>query len=176
MSDTPPISHIYNLGRLGQSGDVISLDAGPEERAALAKFAGLLDVPELRAKITLTKLSPTRFEIAYDVTARIVQACVVTLEPVPAPLHTAFTRELHHSPVLRRVAKETEVIVAPGEEDEPEEIESLQFDLGAPLVEEFLLALDPYPRAPGVEFTPPERPGDAPESPFAVLKDLKSRG
>jgi hypothetical protein len=42
-------------------------------------------------------------------------------------------------------------------------------------VEEFMLAIDPYPRAEGVEFIPPEGMGDKPESPFAVLKTLKSR-
>jgi hypothetical protein len=55
----------------------------------------------------------------------------------------------------------------------PEEIDSLHYDLTAPLIEEFILALDPYPRAPGVEFQAPEGEG-APESPFAVLKGLKS--
>jgi uncharacterized metal-binding protein YceD (DUF177 family) len=169
-----PISLNYNLGRLGQAGDVVNFEAGADERAALAKFAGLLDVPELRAKITLKKLAPTRFEIAYDFTAQVIQSCVVTLEPVPARIQKSFTRELHHTPNLRRVSKE-EVLVAPGDDEEPEEIESLQFDLAAPFLEEFLLALDPYPRAPGVEFTPPAGAGEAPESPFAVLKNLKSR-
>ena len=43
-------------------------------------------------------------------------------------------------------------------------------------MEEFLLAIDPYPRAPGVAFQPPEGMADKPESPFAVLKGLKSGG
>jgi len=62
----------------------------------------------------------------------------------------------------------------PLEDDVPEEISSLHYDLAAPLVEELVLAIDPYPRAPGVEFAPPEDGEQAPESPFAVLKGLKS--
>ena len=147
-----------------------------ERAAALAKFAGLLDVMEFRARIALKKLSPSNFEVGYDLAAGIVQACVVTLEPVPAQLQKSFSRELHHIPHLKRGPKEKEVIVGPGDEEEPEEIESLQFDLGGPLLEEFLLALDPYPRAPGVEFSPPQGPDGGPQSPFAVHKDLKSRG
>ena len=60
-----------------------------------------------------------------------------------------------------------------GEEEGPEEIESLHVDLAAPLLEEFTLALAPYPRRPGVEFTPPTEPSDGSESPFAALKALK---
>ncbi len=73
---------------------------------------------------------------------------------------------------MRRRTGETEVEV-PLEADAPEEIDSLHYDLAAALIEEFILALDPYPRAPGVEFQAPEGEGAA-ESPFAVLKGLKS--
>ena len=61
------------------------------------------------------------------------------------------------------------------DEDVPEEIESLHYDLAGPLLEEFVLALDPYPRAPGGGISaPPKAADDRPESPFAVLKGLKS--
>jgi hypothetical protein len=97
---------------------------------------------------------------------------VVTLADVPAHIQLRFDRELHFTPGLRRRPGETEVEV-PLEADGPEEIDSLHYDLTAPLIEEFVLALEPYPRAPGVEFQPPEGEG-ATESPFAVLKGLKS--
>ena len=64
-------------------------------------------------------------------------------------------------------------VEVPLADDLPEEIDSLHYDLAAPLIEEFILGLDPYPRAPGVAFQPPEGEGAA-ESPFAVLKGLKS--
>jgi uncharacterized metal-binding protein YceD (DUF177 family) len=173
MSD---LSHVYNLARLGQLGGEITLDANQEERAALAQAAGALAVPKFSARIVLKKLSPTRFEIHYDLAAEVTQACVVTLEPLSSQIIRNFTRELHYTPNLRQAAGEKEIIIVPGEEEVPEEIDSLQYDLAGPLVEEFLLAIDPYPRAPGVEFAPPEGLGDQPESPFAVLKGLKSGG
>ena len=55
----------------------------------------------------------------------------------------------------------------------PETIVSLDYDLAAPLLEEFALAIDPYPRKAGAAFAVPAEPDDAPESPFAVLKTLK---
>jgi uncharacterized metal-binding protein YceD (DUF177 family) len=171
-----PLSHVYNLGRLGQSGDEVLFEAGEEQRAGLAALAEVLAVPEFAARIALKKLSPTRFAIHYDLAAAIVQACVVTLEPVSARIARSFNRELLYMPNLRRTAEAKEVIVSPGEEEVPEEIGSLHYDLAVPLVEEFLLAIDPYPRAPGVEFAAPKEMQDAPQSPFAVLKGLKSRG
>ena len=57
------------------------------------------------------------------------------------------------------------------EEDAPEEIDSLHYDLAAPLIEEFVLAIDPYPRAPGVEFRPPGTRQKTP--PKALLPCLK---
>jgi uncharacterized metal-binding protein YceD (DUF177 family) len=169
-------SHVYNLGRLGQAGDAVAIEAGPEERAGLARLAGVLEVPKFSAGATLKKISPSRFEIAYALAAEVIQACVVSLEPLTAPIVREFTRELHFTPVLRHADKE--VIVSPADDEVPEEIESLHYDLAGPLVEEFLLAIDPYPRKDGVAFAPPgEAPGkakDKPESPFAVLKSLKS--
>jgi uncharacterized metal-binding protein YceD (DUF177 family) len=169
------ISKIYNLGRLGQAGDEVRFDAQDEERADLARQAGVLEVPKFSARIALKKLSPTRFELSFHLAAEVIQACVVTLEPLLARIEKDFTRELHFAPNLRRAA-EKEIVLDPGEDDVPEEIESLHYELAGPLVEEFLLAIDPYPRAPGVEFKPPEEAATRPESPFAVLKGLKSGG
>jgi hypothetical protein len=39
-----------------------------------------------------------------------------------------------------------------------------------------VLAIDPYPRAPGVAFELPETESIKPESPFAVLSRLKREG
>jgi hypothetical protein len=58
-----------------------------------------------------------------------------------------------------------------GDDEAPEEIESTRYDVAGPVLEEFSLAIDPYPRAPGVAYEPP--PDEKPESPFAVLARLK---
>jgi uncharacterized metal-binding protein YceD (DUF177 family) len=170
------LSRVYNLNKLGQLGDEITLDADEAERAALAKSADVLDVPKFAARIVLKKSGANSFQIHYDLAAEIVQACVVTLEPLVARIVKDFERELHYTPNLRRAAGETEIVIAPCDDELPEEIDSPHYDLAVPLMEEFLLAIDPYPRAPGVEFQPPEGMTDKPESPFAALKGLKSGG
>ena len=167
------ISKIYNLNRLGQAGDELTFEATEEERAALAKQADALEVPKFAARIILKKISPSRFDVTYHLVADVVQACVVTLEPLAAHIEKDFTRELHYAPALHRPTGK-EIVIAPVEDDLPEEIDSPQYDLAGPLMEEFLLAIDPYPRGPGVAFEAPEGMGDKPESPFAALKGLKS--
>jgi uncharacterized metal-binding protein YceD (DUF177 family) len=123
--------------------------------------------------MALKKLSPNRFSVFYELAAAVTQSCVVTLEPLEARIDRSFVRELHFTPNLRRdIAKD--VVLIPDAEEAPEEIDSLHIDLGEALIEEFLLAIDPYPRAPGVAFAPPQDPDDKPENPFAALKDLKS--
>ena len=171
MSGELPFSHLYNLNRLGQAGDEVQFAASDAERQALARFAGVVRVDAFAAKVALKKLSPNRFRVGFGLQADIVQACVVTLADVPAHIELSFDRELHFSPASRRAADGT--VEVPLEDDLPEEIDNLHYDLAAPLIEEFILALDPYPRAPGVEFEPPKGEGAA-ESPFAVLKGLKS--
>jgi hypothetical protein len=177
MTDKLPLSHVYNLGRLGNAGDTVTFSADPEQRAAIATWSGVLSVESFAVTADFKKLGPTRFGLEFQVTADVTQACVVTLEPVPAHLETRFIRELHFTGPARRKAPADESVVDlvldSAEEEGPEEIESLHYDLAGPALEEYVLALEPYPRAPGVAFQPPGDDQEAPESPFAVLKGLK---
>lgn len=177
MTDTLPLSHVYNLGRLGNAGDAITFAADPEQRLAIAEWSAVLSVESFTVAVDIKKLGPTRFGLGYRVTADIAQACVVTLEPVPAHLETRFERELNFTGQARRKLSEDEsvadLVLDSAEEEGPEEIESLHYDLAGPALEEYVLALEPYPRAPGVKFQPPADGLEAPESPFAVLKGLK---
>lgn len=173
MSEGLPFSHLYNLNRLGQSGDQISFSVTEEDRAALAKFADISRVDQFAAHIVLRKPAANSFHLDFTLDADIVQACVVSLADVPSHIERRFTRALHFDPALKR-AKNQPVEDLLQEDDKPEEIDSLHYDLAAPLIEEFVLAIDPYPRAAGVAFEAPQEAQDTPESPFAVLKGLKS--
>jgi len=169
-----PLTHSYNLARLGNAGDEVRIEADAAQRAAIAAVAGILSLGRFAATVALTTSSPSRFLLVCRLEADVVQACVVTLEPVPARIVRDFTRELHFVGTGHRLPKDADLDLAVSDEDEPEEIESLHYDLAGPLVEEFLLALDPYPRCPGVEFDAARHADAPPESPFAVLKSLKS--
>jgi uncharacterized metal-binding protein YceD (DUF177 family) len=63
------------------------------------------------------------------------------------------------------------VVVTLEDDDPPDEIEGGVVDLGAYVVEHLALALDPFPRKPGVEFEAPAQESEP--SPFAALARLK---
>ncbi len=170
------ITQSYNLGRLGNAGDVVRFEADAEQRAAIAAQAEALSLARFAVTVQLAKVSSSRFKLDYRLEAEITQACVVTLDPVLSRIDRSFVRELHFvAPGRKAPEPAAELDLSGQEEDEPEEIDNLHYDLAGPALEEFLLALDPYPRCPGVEFDPGQVGDPAPESPLAVLKSLKSR-
>lgn len=167
MSDFP-ISHPYELGRLGLAGDKVVIAPSEDERARIAQWAGVDAVEAFEARIELRKITRAHYVFDAVLNADILQGCVVTLDPVRSRVARAFTREL-----FLTQTKPLDTDAAPfDEEDGREEIASLRYDLAAPVLEELVLAIDPYPRAPGVEFEPPAEE-DKPEHPFAALKKLK---
>ncbi|MBL6939633.1 MAG: hypothetical protein ISS15_20245 [Alphaproteobacteria bacterium] len=177
--DDKPFEYEYDLGDLGRNGTEITLEADAEDRARIAAWAEVPAVESFGAKVHLRKHSANRFALDADLVADVVQDCVVTLEPVKSRIERHVHRELHVAHHTR--LKPNEVIplgAGAGDDEVPEEIVSLEYDVAGPLLEEFTLALDPYPRAPGVEFAAPAALGEAEparENPFAVLKGLKNR-
>jgi len=169
-----PISQNTNLARLGNAGDAVTITADDAQRAAIAKWAGIVSLDAFEAKVEIKKLGPDRFGLGFHLTADLGQACVVSLEPVQSRIDHSFNRELHFIGRHKQVSDDSGPdLVLDTEEEGPEEIESLHYDLAGPVLEEFVLSLEPYPRRPGVEFAPRTDTKDHPESPFAVLKDLK---
>jgi uncharacterized metal-binding protein YceD (DUF177 family) len=176
MTSNLPLTHSYNLARLGNAGDLVEFAANDAQRALIAKWSGIVSLETFEARVEIAKLAPNHFGLSFLLTAEVTQACVVTLEPVKSRMERRFSRELQfHGPARHRQtpAESGPELVLDTEEEGPEEIESLHYDLAGPVLEEFVLSLEPYPRCPGVEFSPKTEQQDQPESPFAVLKGLK---
>ena len=176
MTEGLPLTHSYNLARLGNAGDQVHFAADADNRAAIARWSGVVSVEKLEARVEIRKISATRFGLTFHLVADVTQSCVVSLEPVAGHIERDFERELHFAGAVRHKVPESapELVLDSGPEEGPEEITSLHYDLAVPVLEEYALSLEPYPRRPGVEFgvkTDPEAP---PESPFAVLKGLKT--
>ena len=170
----PPIERFYDLNRLSEAGYEAFIELGPEERQKLAAWADVVNVNKFEGRVALRRISSNRFAYQAHLEADIVQACTVTLEPVSANISLDFTRALHLVPhVKKTIDFSGELSPAAGDDEVPEEIDSTRLDLAAPLLEEFSLAIAPYPRAPGVAFDTPEDGEVQPESPFAVLGKLK---
>ena len=165
----------YDLGDLGRAGDQVAIALKESDRKRLAEWAELESVEAFEATVDLKRISANRFGYHARLSSDIVQSCVVTLEPVRSHIEREFSRDLHLVGVRHHEPYGEALTLAAADDEAPEEIDSPDFDLAGPLLEEFSLAIDPYPRAPGVKFESPAAEV-APESPFAALKSLKTRG
>lgn len=142
------------------------------DRRLIAAALGLIDLPALVLKGEIRPEGRRDFVLEAELQADAVQACSVTLAPVPAKLQ---------EPVLRRyladyAEPEGDEAEMPGEDAEPlPEV----IDVAAVALEALALALPPYPRAPGAELGEAvfAAPGVAPLrqadlNPFAGLAGL----
>jgi hypothetical protein len=154
---------------VAEDGQHFDLIADAATRAAVAKVAGLRDLPRLEAAFDVTHHGAGGLRVAGHVSATVGQSCVVTLEPL-----------------VNEVAEDVALVFAPkaaaskaraAGADEPSagETEPLiggSVDLGALATEFLILGLDPYPRKPGAIFQPP-MDLEPEEGPFAALAALK---
>ena len=152
---------------VAETGAVLDLIADAETRAAVARVAGLRDMPRLEAHFEV-KRHGEGLHVAGRVSATVGQDCVVTLEPL-----------------VNEIEEEIDLLFMPpaaappeGEDtgddvrDKAEPLIGGMVDLGALATEFLILGIDPYPRKPGALFQPaPDAKPD--ESPFAALAALK---
>jgi hypothetical protein len=170
----------FDLGLVPERGKELVLAPSDAERAAIAAWLHVEAVQALKANIQITRRGENEYAYAAQFEADIVQACVVTLAPVPAHVSGEALRDFRVRPRLagsrrRKSAPEPQTIdISVLEEDGPELLDSPILDIAAPLLEELSLALDPYPRAPGVVFEPPPEEEEPANHPFAVLERLKT--
>lgn len=143
---------------------------------AVADVGGLREVLSLQASFDVTPRSGGRFHVAGHVRARVGQTCVVTLEELendvdePIDLTFAPPEQIPQMAALVDEAEESDEETP----DPPEPIENGMIDLGRVATDALYLAVDPYPRKPGVVFEPVVEAIDPKDHPFAALKALKA--
>jgi hypothetical protein len=154
------------------AGKVGRIEATPEECAEVAKLLELLECKQLVLTYNLKSMQPVGFRMRAEVSAEVVQACVVTTEPV-----TSTAREEVDVDLLpvdkapRHTGPETLDVL---EGSDSETYAEGRIDLGKYAFELLSTAIDPYPRKPGAEFVDPGEADRAKLSPFAVLGKLKN--
>ncbi|WP_421581160.1 YceD family protein [Shinella sp. M31] len=178
--DEPPFSYLVKVGHISVNPVEVTLSANDKERAGLAELWSVLEVNALAATFTVQRWKRDGVRLKGRVTADIVQACVVTLDPVEAhidePVETVFVPE--GSKLARMpIATETgEMLLDPNGPDAPEIFTGDTIDAGAVAAEYAALAIEPYPRKPDIAFSGHIESSDKEDkkpSPFAVLKDWK---
>jgi uncharacterized metal-binding protein YceD (DUF177 family) len=144
MTDPLPLSLTMRTAGLGtRPSTPFDLRPNGSERAALAAFLDILAIPELRFRGTISPLGRRDLILRGQLTARVVQPCVVTLEPVT----TLLSEEVERRYVEDYVQPEGDEVEIP--EDDGLEPLPQAIDLGAVATEALTLALPLYPRAPG---------------------------
>lgn len=154
-----------------------SLAPDGAERAAIAAALGILGIERLGFTGTLTPRGRRDWALEAELDARVVQACVVTAEPVATDLAETVGR-LYVADLPAVAEDEIEM-------PEDDRIEALPavVDLGAVMTEALSLALPLYPRRDDAEFGGLQvaEPGadpltDEAAKPFAGLADLLKKG
>lgn len=163
----PEFSLPLAVDKVSPSGLEQTVNADAAQRARLAERFGLLELSRLAAELSVT---PTRAGSVISVTGRmeadVVQQCVVSLEPIAARIEQDIN-VLFADPVLLEEGETME---------EGEDIEAVVdgfIDLGELLAQHLGVALDPYPRKPGLAYVEAQYGEDGEKAnPFAVLTTL----
>lgn len=165
---TPPLSDPIRLHQIG-AGLERRLEPDEPARAAVARALDLQALPAFVAELSLTPAAEG-WRLDGRIRASAVQTCGVTLEPLPVEIDQAFSLRIVEAGEIA----EGEIVIDLEGDDPPDVAEDGRIDLGHYAVEQLALALDPFPRKAGADFTPP--PATEERSPFAVLRQLKPDG
>jgi uncharacterized metal-binding protein YceD (DUF177 family) len=161
----PEFSRLLPVGQIGALGTEREFTATPEECALIAKRLGLEALPMFSAIVRIEQQKRGGGFLAEGrLRARARRICVVSLD--------TFTESTDHAFSLRFVTEDKLSELDPTESELPDEVvyDGETIDLGEALVEEYALALAPYPKKPGAKLPVIAEPE---ASPFAVLKHLK---
>jgi uncharacterized metal-binding protein YceD (DUF177 family) len=158
------------VDRLPPSGETThDIAASEAERAELARRVGLVALDRLEARVMLGRLAGGLVRLTADLSADVVQECVVTLEPVASRVEDRFTLLYGHA------QGDARDVVLSGEAELVEPISGSTLDIGEAVAQQLSLALDPYPRAPEAMAAAPAA-GSSDASPFAALAKWKEKG
>ena len=163
-----------------ETGRHFELTADVDTRAAIARVAGIRELPRLAATFDVTRQGEDGLHVIGRVSATVGQNCVVTLEPLSNEIDE--TVDLMFSPSSPEFEPEPDDDDESGKRsgrskrnlDGPEPLFGDTVDLGALATEFLILGINPYPRKPDAKFEPPQD-GKPDPGPFAVLAGLTAK-
>jgi hypothetical protein len=183
-------SFFVDVSNITEDAEHYSISASEQEQRDLSKRLNIQSIQNLTAELDVCK-SPLNglINVTGNVEAKIIQTCVVTLDPVQDDLKAeidGWFGKSHQVISLSKVKKDklskisgVELPILE-ESEEPEEIINGQIDLGELVTQHLSLAIDPYPHKEGVEYEhqhdnqsahiPPTR-----NNPFAKLREWKDK-
>ena len=171
-----PFPRPVKVAHLPADGMETTIRATNIECGALARVLGLVAIGSLEAAFILKPLGSV-VRVEGQVQGAVTQTCVVSLEPFETDIVSAVDLTFLPEPAMEAWLAKHKALVTDDPEQEmddpPDPIIDGQIDLGTIAAEFLALALDPYPRKPGVVFAPPTSGEEPDPSPFAALARLK---
>lgn len=182
IGDAPlELSRIVEIADLRDPRTTLEFRATDEEAAALAARFGVEGIRNLKASLVLTPFaSGNKVALKARFEAEIEQNCVVTLAPLVNRVEGEFLAEFVQDAFIDN---HDDIEFAIDDDDPPEPIVDGRIEIGELIAQNLGLAIDPFPRAPGVVFegmilgneSPLATMKDGRPNPFAVLERLKTQ-
>ncbi|MBB5073019.1 hypothetical protein HNQ69_000123 [Bartonella callosciuri] len=173
------LAYPISVRSLPPKGIRVHICPNQRECAHLAKNHDLVEVKSCEGKFHIFPWKKSGVRIKGLLQARIIQLCVVTLEPLDNILHenieVIFVPE-GSSLVKPNILEDTGELFLDAEGiDTPEVFNGDKIDIGAVMEEFFELSIDHYPRKEGVNMRVVKSSEEAEQklSPFSVLKNWK---
>lgn len=175
MSMEPEFSRLVRLDTIPSVPKAMTIEASPEERAALSRRFDLVAIDKLSAMLTVKRDGST-VTAAGRIDAEVTQSCVATGVPIEATVNESFAILFLPGPEDATPDDEIELSAA---DCDVVFYEGGAVDAGEAVAETLSLNLDPWPRAPGAEDAlrsagiKNEEETKRESSPFAGLAGLK---
>jgi uncharacterized metal-binding protein YceD (DUF177 family) len=170
----PEFSCPLDVTRVPSRGSSEKISAEPQECADLARRFGLPALHSLEAELKVSRWRGEGLKIKGRFTADLDQTCVVSLDIFRSLLAGEF--ESYFLPAGSSGGAEIALI----EEGDAVAFDNGIIDMGEVVAEAVALALDPYPKKPGISFADmiedEQASGagkDAERNPFAGLQTLR---
>jgi hypothetical protein len=122
-TEDTPFSYLVKVGHVSANPVDVHLEADKKELQALAETWDVISVDDFRADLQIARWKKDGIRVRGRVQASIVQACVVTLDPVPSKIDETFEQIFvpENSKLARRPANDTgEMVLDPDGPDVPE--------------------------------------------------------
>lgn len=157
-----PLTRPIRIDRLRKDRNEVTVEATPQECEALAVAFKIPAVRDLVGRFRVSGPS-SRLIVTGTVDAVVTQTCTISLDPFESTL----------SEPVEVVFTDTDILVGTDAEeaDIPDPIVGNQIDFGTLTAEFLALGLDPYPRKPGITFTPVTDENE--DGAFGVLRPLR---
>lgn len=173
MQNDLPWSHVIEVAAIPDGGMDVELVPDTHTRERLAEVAELVSIPKLKVSLRVLPVGTSGAKVQGSLEGIVRQSCVVSLEEFDSPIEETISVDFAVAPEGGSDDDDEEEIL-----DAPDPVIDGKIDLGALATELLILAIDPYPRKPGVEFKAiidePVEPERKP-SPFEQLSGLKGQ-